>query len=364
VCTGVVLTFKHNESDAPIKLQIQCPGLFSPLLRSGALKYIMEECNYTSHSWSRPVHHPLILGPRILRVLGPRPQMRVTNLTGPLTDCKLVKGTVNRIVFRLNAGEEEDCWDLRVKFKSTSSKKSLSIESTHDSSSTGGLVDDGRNGRPIFVRKAADPTVTNVTDSGIALPVGWEPRKDIGSDDYNDITTSISQHLGAGKSLYISLDVFHPLDESLSSLDTCTTSYEAIFLYSQIRVGKRTNSSHDKGDQVMVVESGAYEWISPFSVEFSQMNGLLKPFPCGIQHASNAVSQTHPAPSSAVDTESISAEGERIQMRFSLGVNALGHQIAASILRVSNEVRPLCHRVSVPLERTLLISSYDFCSPF
>ena len=123
VCTGVVLTFKHNESDAPIKLQIQCPGLFSPLLRSGALKYIMEECNYASHSWSRPVHHPLILGPRILRVLGPRPQMRVTNLTGPLTDCKLVMGTVNRILFRLDAGKDEDCWDLRVKVKSTSSKK-------------------------------------------------------------------------------------------------------------------------------------------------------------------------------------------------------------------------------------------------
>ena len=92
----------------------------------------------------------------------------------------------------------------------------------------------------------------------------------------------------------------------------------------------------------MVIESGLFEWISPFAVEFSQINGIMKPFPCGIHHASNMVSQTDQVPMSAVGAESVSADGERIQMRFSLGVKALGSQIAANILRVSNEVRPRC----------------------
>ncbi len=343
MCSGVVLSLKHVESDLPIKLQIERPGLFTPLFRSGALKFLMEESNYTSHSWSRPAHHPLCLGPRILRVLGPRPQMHVTNLTCPLTDNKLVKGTVNRIIFRLDAGKDEDCLDLRVKLKSTSSKKQApSNELAHDSSGAGESSDGERHQWTIFVCKAVDPNVQNITENGVALPVGWEPRKDIGSDDYHDATTSISPHLGAGKSLHFSLDVFHPSDPPFSSSDTFITSYEATFLYRQARVRKRANPPNDVGDQVMVIESGLFEWISPFAVEFSQINGIMKPFPCGIHHASNMVSQTDQVPMSAVGAESVSADGERIQMRFSLGVKALGSQIAANILRVSNEVRPRC----------------------
>lgn len=343
MCTGVVLTLRSIESDAPIKLQIQCPGLFSPLLRIGALKFMMEESNYTAHSWSRPVHHPLCLGPRILRVLGPRPQMHVTNLTRSLTDCKLVMGTVNRIMFRLDAGKDEDCWDLRVKLKSTSSKKQArsNSESAPDSS-----VNDKRNHWPSFVYRAGDPTVMNVTESGVALPVGWEPRKDVGSDEYFDSTISISHHLGARKSLHISFDLFYPSDQSFSSSDTFITSYEATFMYNQVRVGKQANPPHDEGDQVIVVESGSFEWISPFTVDFSQMNGHVKSFPCGIQHASNMVSQSNPVLSSDVGSELIAADGERIQMRFSLGIKALGSQIAAKILHVSNEVRPLFTYIS------------------
>lgn len=343
VCSGVVLSLKHVESDLPIKLQIERPGLFTPLFRSGALKFLMEESNYTSHSWSRPVHHPLCLGPRILRVLGPRPQLHVTNLTCPLTDNKLVKGTVNRIIFRLDAGKDVDCLDLRVKLKSTSSKKQPpSNELAHDSSGAGGSSDGERHQWTIFVCKAVDPNVQNVTEDGVALPVGWELRKDIGSDDYHDATTSISHHLGAGQSFHFSLDVFHPLDPPFSSSYTFVTSYEATFLYRQVRVGKRANPPNDVGDQVMVIESGSFEWISPFAVEFSQMNGIMKPFPCGIHHASNMVTQTDQVPTSAMGAESVAADGERIQMRFSLAVKALGSQIAANILRVSNEVRPRC----------------------
>ena len=91
VCHGIVLKLKNGDSS--LKLQIDRPSLVSPLLRSGTQRSLMEESNYTAHSWSRPTFHPWCLGPRVLRVLGPRPYMHVTNLTHEL---KAVEGTVNR----------------------------------------------------------------------------------------------------------------------------------------------------------------------------------------------------------------------------------------------------------------------------
>ena len=93
-CHGVVLTLKRatgdeSSSDSSLKLRIERPSFISPLLRSGTQRLVMEECNYTAHAWSRPAHHPWCLGPRVLRVLGPRPQMhdKLDGLTDGLQGC-------------------------------------------------------------------------------------------------------------------------------------------------------------------------------------------------------------------------------------------------------------------------------------
>jgi len=351
-CHGVVLTLKRatgdeSSSDSSLKLQIERPSFISPLLRSGTQRLVMEECNYTAHAWSRPAYHPWCLGPRVLRVLGPRPQMHVTNLTDSQTDCKAVEGTVNRIMLRLKAGEDEDCHDVRVRLKCESSTtKPQSNESANDAMLEGVQLDGEPHRMPIFVRKAVDPTVMNVTENGVALPEGWEPREDVGTDESHDVTTKISPHLGSGKSLLVPLDVFRPMDQSIVSPErdasnSCSTSYEVIIMYRQVRAGKGGNTlDKSSGDQVMVMQSGSVEWISPFTAEFSQTNGTKKPYPCGIQHASNMATQSPPLePSSSVSgAELIAADGERVQMRCSFEAKGLGSNIAASILRVTNEI--------------------------
>lgn len=257
---------------------------------------------------------------------------------------------MNRIMLKLEAGSDEDCWDVRVRLKCKSSKKllaqAISESVNHDTAEEEGSTDVEPHRMPTFVQKSADPTVKNVTENGVALPDGWDPRNDVGTDEYHDVTSTISLHLGAGKSLLFPLDVFRPLDQSSMSPEsdaspTCSTTYEVIIMYRQVRAGKKgKNKSDEAGDQVMVMQSGSIEWISPFTAEFSQTNGPQRSFPCGIQHASNMTSHSSAEPPSTGGAELIAADGERVQMRCSLGAKGLGSSIAASILRVTNEVRP------------------------
>lgn len=339
VCHGIVLTLKHDNSS--LKLQIDRPTLISPLLRSGVQQSMMEESNYTAHSWYRPAHHPWFLGPRVLRVLGPRPHMHVTNLTEPQTHGNAVEGTVNRIVLKLNAGIDEDCSDVRVRLKCTSSKTPrITSEQPTDATPTSpndGSIDVEPDRMPIFVRKSKDSSTKTVSEGGVTLPTGWSPREDVGTDESHDVTTLLSSHLEAGKSLLCPLDIFRPLDKSFptpeSDAFTCSTSYEVVIMYKQVRAGKDSTNSNDSCDKVMVMQSGSIEWITPFKAGFSQSKGP-KPFPCGIQHSSNMLLQ--PNPPSVMGNEIVIADGERVHMRCSLKANGLGSSVTASLLDVIN----------------------------
>lgn len=270
--------------------------------------------------------------------------MHVTNLTDAHTDCKAVEGTVNRILFMLEAGSDEDCHDIRVRLSCRSSSKPRSNESTDDAMLEGALPSIKPHRMPLFVQKAIDPSVKIVMQNGVTLPGGWEPRKDVGTDESHDEATEISPLLVSGESLIFPLDIFRPLDQSSSSdneANSCLTHYDVIIMYRQLRVGKRSNVSDKSGDQVMVLQNGYIDWISPFTAEFSQTNGPTKPYPCGIQHVSNMVTQSPPPKpsSSAIGTDSIAADGERVPMRCSLVAKGLKSKVAAIILRVTNEVR-------------------------
>ena len=63
-----------------------------------------EKEKYIVSAWSRPQYLPLSRGPPSLRVLGPMLQLVVTNLTEEVTNGKAIEGTVNRLLFRLQAG--------------------------------------------------------------------------------------------------------------------------------------------------------------------------------------------------------------------------------------------------------------------
>lgn len=338
VCRGLALTLKQPGSGSSplLKLRVERPRLVSPLLRSGTQSLAMEESNYIAHSWSRARYHPWSLGPRVLRVLGPRPHMHVTNLTESMTGSNAVEGTVNRIVLRLSAGTDEDCWDVRVRLKCQSSMKQQSNTSTNDTPAEGTNTSIDPQLLPTFVKKA-DSAVKNVTQNGTALPEGWEVRTDVGTDESHDESTTVCTHLEAGKSALLPLDIFRPLDQSTRGNVFCSTSYEAIIMYRQVRVGKGATGQGEPGDQVMVMQSGSVDWIPPFAGEFSLTNGTKKPFPCGIPHASNSVSDGDP--SSTMDgSETIAADGEQVHMRCSLQARGIGSNVAASILRVTNRV--------------------------
>jgi hypothetical protein len=329
VCHGVVLTLMRAGSNESLKIRIESPYLISPLRRSGTQRSLMEETNYTSFSWFRPAHHPWCLGPRVLRLLGPRPRMAVTNITGPLTDFRAVKGTVNRILLHLKADTDVSCWDVRVGIKCTTLKKLELVTST--------ALKVGST----FVHRASDPAVKFVTEDGVALPSGWEPRKDVGTDESHSSTTSVSPHIGAGKSFLFPLDVFHPLDQSLPlerDAYTSSTSFEVTFTYRQVRSGKRANRTNDPGDHVVVMLSGSIDWVSPFTSEFSPCNRPMKLFPCGIQHSSSMKLQASTEPTSAVGTELMAAVGDSIRMRCSLEATSIGCNVAATIVRVANMV--------------------------
>ena len=321
VCNGVVLRLRQGGSNAMLNLQIMIPNLISPLQRSGALRLLMEETNYTSHSWSRPITHPWCFGPRVIRVLGPRPRLTITNLTGPLTNYKAVKGTVNRNLLQLETGNDAGCWDVRIRLKCTTitEQEEESANKSHTNAT--------------FVQIATtNSAVQAVTEIGVALPDGWEPRQDVGVDEFHNTTTLVSPYIEADKSLIFPLDIFYPLDE----LESVTTTFEVIITYRQEHCNAILNNTEKSDDLIMVILSGLIEWVPPFTAEFG------RPIACGIQHSPNIMSQqsTHIEPvivTSDVDTGLIFADGECVRMKCSLEATGIGSDtVAATILRVTN----------------------------
>ncbi|KAL7546228.1 hypothetical protein ACHAWF_009563 [Thalassiosira exigua] len=351
-CKGVVLTLKpprggggdspSSSSSSSLRLRIERPRLVSPLLRTGTQGLAMEECNFAAHAWSRPDCHPWSLGPRVLRVLGPRPRMTVTNLTEAATGGRAVEGTVNRIALRLAAGDDEECWDVRVRLRCESAIRLPTDGPTPDDEGmAAAVVEPGRT--PTFVRRSSDPAARIVAEGGVALPPGWEPRNDaVGMNESHDASTAVCTHLGAGNSLILPLDVFRPLDPSSPSQQEgdagiCSTTYEAIVTYRQVRTGKGRTKQCERGDEVTVVHCWSLTWVLPFAADFSLTNGPGKPYPGGIQHASNMVTRSLQEPLSLSGKELIAADGEYVLMRCSLEAMGFGSNVAASIVRVTNE---------------------------
>ncbi|KAL7518224.1 hypothetical protein ACHAWX_003072, partial [Stephanocyclus meneghinianus] len=342
VCHGLTMMLKpsSNSSKSLLKLRIDRQRLISPLGRTDALQYLIEECNYMAHSWSRPAHHPLHLGPRCLRVLGPRPHMEVTNLSDPVTGGDAIEGTVNRIIFQLRAGDAYDCWDVTLRLRCSGRCEKIT-PSLVDVASEGEAEEAEPDNQSLFVKTSLDAGTKFSTDEGIALPQGWEPRSDVIVDESHDASTLVATQLKAGKCMLLPLDLFRPLNissDNESDTNAISTSYEVILTFREVRVKDGDCDSAQSGNQVMVVHRGSVNWIKPFSADFTIVDDQ-KSFPGGVKHTSNMTNFV-PSPSSRTDEESdiISADGERVRMRFVLRTKGLGSTVAANVQSVVNEI--------------------------
>jgi hypothetical protein len=338
VCHGLTLKMKPscNLSTSLVNLRIDRTHLLSPLGRRDALQYLMEECNYMTHSWSRPAFHPWYLGPRCLRVLSPRPHMEVTNLTDSITGGASIEGTVNRVVFKLAAGAGYDCRDITMGLRCSSSREKAD-----------GLESESENveldNRSIFVQRSLVPSAKKSSSNGICLPMGWEPRQDIITDENHEVSSKVPS-LDAGKSMMLPLDVFRPLDVlpyNVPEAISVSTSYELILTFREVKVRTdvASDADSDTGNQVMVIQRGNIKWMKPFCGDFVVIEGNQNTFPCGMQHESNSANASTTSRSA---TEIISADGECIRMRFVLKTNGLGGNVAASVNHVMNEVCVNC----------------------
>lgn len=291
-----------------------------------------------AHSWSRPAHHPWYLGPRCLRVLGPRPHMEVTNMTEQFTGGSAVEGTVNRIIFKLVAGKGYDCWDVSVTLRCSSL---LQVDVTSEGETDEAKLDN----HALFVQQSLDAGAQETVKEGVKLPQGWEPRCDVITDETHDASSVVASHLEAGKSMLLPLDLFRPLNiinDNATNSGSVSTSYEVILTYREVRVENDIGGSDRTGDQVMVIQRGNVNWVKPFTANFTIAGGQQQTFPCGVQHPSNT-SNLSASASSRTEEQSdiISADGERVRMRFVLKTNGLGSNVAASVQSVVNEV---CNR--------------------
>lgn len=335
VCHGLTLKMKpsSNSSASLVNVRIDRTHHLSPLGRRDVLQYLMEECNYMSHSWSRPAFHPWYLGPRCLRVLGSRPHMEVTNLTDSATGGVCIEGTVNRTVFKLVAGSRYDCKDITMRLRCSSRREKADGVAVETESE-----DVESDNRSVFVQRSLDTSAKMSTADGICLPMGWEPRQDLISDESHDVSSTVAPALEAGKCLMLPLDVFRPLDVlpyNLSETSHVSTLYELILTFREVRTDVAKDADSTTGNQVMVIQRGNIKWMKPFCGDFVVIEGNQKAFPCGVQHESNS---SNASTTSRNKTEIISADGESIRMRFILKTNGLGGNVAAGVNHVMNEV--------------------------
>lgn len=297
-----------------------------------------EEDNYIASAWARPKALPLIRGPRCLRVLGPIPQMLITDMTDPMTNGKALEGTVNRILLKLQAGPSEECRDIR--YKVTCSTTQLSLDGSTNLLGSGDDIIGGtpdndqklKNIRcPVLVQEKSGESGKQSTQYGFDLPPNWEIHGS-GVVSLGEITPDVSL-LKAGEIAYVFFDLYRParnltsidafIDENVGSQASilnvdpedsgmCQTDFDVSVTYKQVRPKAqqtrtrrrqrpaiRQSSSNDQlgdtclddsdtSDLVYLSFNGTVVWTSPISASFVAAPGIQKAYPSGSRHPSNS----------------------------------------------------------------------------
>ena len=328
-----------------------------------------EEENYIASAWSRPNSLPLSRGPRSLRVLGPQPQMVISNITELSTDGKVLEGTVNRVVLKLQAGPGEHCVDINFRVSCFSvlisaggnTKRLVSEEDLSSEAETSVNMKDPKYRTPVLVLESSALDNVETTDCGYSLPPGWT-MAETGQGFERKV-----QVLKGGDATYVQLDFFRP-SPTMPTRETgeindslCKTDFYVTVWYRKERTsggGKRRASnragrgSQRRGgramgrgrgregkrsappgaddqpepstdfsaedmkvapDDVSLEYSGAIVWSRPMVANFSP--GVTVAEPCGIPHPSN---NTHLPREAETRADMVSVDGGRIAAKCTL----------------------------------------------
>ena len=331
-----------------------------------------EEDNYLSSAWSRPDHLPLSRGPRCLRVLGPMPEMTVSNLTEELAGGKAMEGTVNRVLLKLQAGPNELCENIRFQVSCSSMLLSADVITTHLNAERSGDSEEGEEGSnsidlrtPVMVCQGEVVTNRVYKDGRHRLPRGWRL---VGTDGGTRTTAQPSlTNLKPGEETFVYFDVYRP-HRMLNSLDVaddsgstrtsdglgedntlCRTNFDISIFYTQARPkaqryqGRRRRKptpdstsleekSSNVSDVVTLDRTFSMTWASPLLADFSDIHDAQNAPPAGSRHRSNHVTLSEEDTTPAVELALV--DGERVSTRCSLWANDLPSAIGVDVSRV------------------------------
>jgi hypothetical protein len=306
-----------------------------------------EEENYIASAWSRPLRLPFSRGPRSLRVLGPQPQMVVTNMTENGTGGKALEGTVNRILLKLQAGPTEHCANVSIRVTCFTvlmsplgvTKRLVSDHEINEESETSVNMKLPVYRTPVLVTPSPSSNDVVSTEYGYSLPAGWSL-----ADSGQGFSDKKLPSLKGGEATFFNLDFFRPASVekenskdggsfNLEDSDLCKTDFYITVSYRQERpstqkrpgyvkarstrrVTRKTpvmnrgsglgqegseqlgetdggalddaeETKDESSDEVSLEYSGTIVWEQPISVSFRP--GVQTSQPSGIKHVSNAM---------------------------------------------------------------------------
>lgn len=326
-----------------------------------------EENNFVEAAWARPDCVPLNRGPRCLRVLGPMPHMIVTNLTEALVNGKALEGTVNRLLFKLEAGSEECCFDIDYRVTCSTTVVSSVVPTTPLNTEEGVQpVPDGDLGQnasvertPVIVSPGESGAANRATEFGYDLPLGWRLQ---GTGDASDKAFPHVRNLKSGESTLICFELYRPArslkplenpnDSDAETADNdeaevCQTDFNISITYRQSRPAVQKRSDADEmgkdeselSDSVVLEHSGSVVWESPLLADFSIDGRSQRAFPSGSRHPSNYLSASvSGALSGGKQTELALINGERTSARCVLRSNVAGDGLGIELSRIGFEV--------------------------
>jgi hypothetical protein len=280
-------------------------------MQANTKRTTFEESNYISSAWKRPLSLPMSRGPRYLRLLPPSANMIVTNFTKETTNGKALEGTINRIVLKLKAAENETCANVMIRVNCSSvlttnnGKKNRISVKDDDVSTENEDVEDKKNPRvrtPVLVKQDASSR-TLATDFGYILPDGWALDGD--GQDGNDEYTMVVPMLKAGATTYAYFDLYRPTSEPIriegreeditkemieSDNYNCQTKVNLSIRYDPKKIGDDT--APEINDHVLLDHNATVIWSSPISIAFS--SNSRDAYPSGNRHPSNSVAMKTP----------------------------------------------------------------------
>ena len=218
-----------------------------------------EQENYIASAWSRPQSLPFSRGPRSLRVLGPQPQMVISNLTEGSTDGKALEGTVNRVLLQLQAGPAEHCVDINfrvscfsVLISNDGVTKRLVAEKDLSSEAENSI--DMKNPKyrtPVLVSENDSVDVVETTDYGYPLPSGWSL-----ADSGQGFERRVKDLNGGSRSI-VQLDFFRPSPTiQAGEVEDINASLCKTDFYVTVWYRKEKPSSSASGKRRSVVRGG------------------------------------------------------------------------------------------------------------